>query len=92
MKKTWVTVNDQADYVNLGVEINGELNIIQVNFINNCWNWGVTVVDPDGNTYTILNKTDSNDPIEVAFTTEDNAYKLLVYNQAGQIDVILCEG
>ena len=56
LNDVWFTLEDSTQYVNLGVQINGELNIIQVNFIRNSANWGVVIVDPDGKTYTVLNQ------------------------------------
>ena len=51
-----IYVSRENRFVNVGHEINGELLIFQINFILNANNWGVTIVDPDGNTTTKLVK------------------------------------
>ena len=44
-----IYVSRDSRFVNIGYEINGEILIFQINFILNAYNWGVSVVDPDGN-------------------------------------------
>ena len=51
-----IQVTRDADFVNFGIVIDDDMHIFQVNFLKNPHNWGVTVVDPDGNTTTKLSK------------------------------------
>ena len=47
-----IQVSRDSRFVNVGHVVNGELLIFQINFIINAHNWGVTVIDPDGNAIT----------------------------------------
>ncbi len=47
-----IQVSRDSRFVNVGHVINEELLIFQINFIMNASNWGVTVIDPDGNAIT----------------------------------------
>ena len=49
-----IQVARESRFVNIGHVVDGELLIFQINFMINAHNWGVTVVDPDGNTTTKL--------------------------------------
>lgn len=51
-----IYVSRGSRFVNIGYEIDEVLLIFQINFILNANNWGVTVVDPDGNITTKLVK------------------------------------
>ena len=51
MKSTCLTLKNNVDYIGFGIEINGEINYLDVNFIRNPYTYGLLVTDPDGNSY-----------------------------------------
>lgn len=77
MKETYITISDDTSFCNVGVSINEELEIIEINFIKNSRNWGILVVDPDG---IIHNSIISNEKerIEISFDIESIKYSLIV--------------
>lgn len=92
MNEVYLTVSEDARYVNIGVLINGELNIVQINFIDNIHNWGICIVDPDGICHTKLAAV-SIDKITMRFNMEDteSTYTACVIRRDKGIDVNLIE-
>lgn len=91
MKETYISVNKETRYVNIGTMIDDELFTIQVNIIDNSHSWGILVVDPDGNTYyELVNK--EKESIEIKFVLEsDSLYRLMVTRYKDNIDISLTE-
>ena len=51
-----IQVSRKSDFVNIGLEVDntGELFLLQVNFIKNPLNWGITIGFPEGGSTTLL--------------------------------------
>lgn len=76
--KTCVVLRDTTSYCHLGVEINGELNIVELNFINSNLNWGASIITPDGKIYTKVTSHKSNKPVTFKFNIDDLVYCLSI--------------
>lgn len=75
-----IYVSRDSRFVNVGYELHGGILIFQINFILNAYNWGVSVVDPDGNITTKFAKLGTEiedliievDGFEIKFDIFDN--------------------
>lgn len=75
-----ILVSEKNGYVSLGLNMPGieELQVFDLNFLRNAHNWGITVVDPDGNTTTKLTKLCKNS-LEVEIKFDEDVFILFVY-------------
>lgn len=49
MKQTWLILSNTTRGLSYATEIERELAWFDIGIIDNCHNWGLTVIDPDGN-------------------------------------------
>jgi hypothetical protein len=90
-------VPKDTKYVNMGLDIGTELMVLELNFISNAHNWGVTVVDPNGNITSVLDSYNEEQLNIVVPIYEDIDYivtkiHLIIFNNRdkGMYEVYLC--
>lgn len=66
-----IQVPKDTKYVNMGFDIGKEQYILEINFITNAHNWGITVVDPNGDTTTVL-ASNETEQLDVSVSVYDD--------------------
>lgn len=86
--KQHLIIESNSRYFCLGVMINEELFFIEVSIVKTPHNWGIVIIDPDGNSYLKLNDEDS---LMAEFKIDDHNYKLCVFNSSNKYEIIFEE-
>lgn len=71
MKETWLILSNTARDFSYAVEIERELAWFDIGIFDNNHNWGLTVVDPDGNITNGITKHGEEIRIKVEFADKE---------------------
>lgn len=72
-KETWVQVPKETRFVNIGVDINGEVAFFRVIIIDDVYLMGVVIFDPEGN-YISDMIVEDDESVDAEFTYENKNY------------------
>lgn len=72
-KETWVQVPKETRFVNIGVDINGEVAFFRVIIIDDVYLIGVVIFDPEGN-YISDMIVEDDESVDAEFTYENKNY------------------
>lgn len=77
-KETWIQVPKTSKFANVGVDFDGEINFFKIIFIDDLYEVGFVVIDPDGRQIAI-NTVDDEDSIETRFEFDGRMFLLQMY-------------
>ena len=72
-KETWVQVPKDTRFVNIGIDINGEVAFFRAIIIDDVYLMGVVIFDPEGN-YISDTIVEDEDSVDAEFTYCDKNY------------------
>ena len=77
-KETWIQIPRTSKFANIGVELEGEINFFKLVFIDDLYEMGLIVIDPDGNQVAI-NTVENEEIVETRFSFERKEFLLQLY-------------
>ena len=77
-KETWIQVPRTSKFANIGVDFNGEINFFKIIFIDDLYEVGFAVIDPDGNQIAIKT-VDNEECFEERFDFDGKTFMLQMY-------------
>lgn len=77
-KETWIQVPKSSKFVNIGVDFDGEVYFFKIVFIDDLYEVGFVVIDPDGKQIAI-NTVETEEAVESKFDFEGKSFMLQMY-------------